>query len=475
MQKETENTKDLKNKLDTDKKEPIKEMPVSQILTTKKEENKKYSVNNSDGTSYRSINGISTKKNYFWVVLLVVIIFSIGFSLGNKASEGDSISSRVSNIINPSTNSKNSLFGVGKGAPENVDFNIFWEAWKQMDDKFVDVKELDSQDRVYGAIKGMIAASGDPYSAYMDPEEAKEFNTDMEGSFEGIGAELGIKNKMLTVIAPLEGAPAEVAGLRPGDVIVKIFDEVTFEMTVDDAVKRIRGEKGTKVKLTVAREGADENLEIEITRGVIELESIKYEKKEGNIGYIRISKFLENTGGKFDKAISTAIIDDVDGLVIDVRNNPGGFLNVAVEMISTFIPKGEVVVWEKGRNDNKIPFRALNKSDKLLDLPVVVVMNGGSASASEILAGALKDVKGVKSIGEKSFGKGSVQQVQELSDKSSMRITIAKWLTPKGTSIHEVGLEPDIEVKMTNDDYTNKKDPQLDRALEELKKEIESK
>lgn len=475
MQNETKITKDLKNKLDVNKEELTEKEQVAKISTTTTGQDEKYSTNNSDGTSYSSIGRAAAKKNYFGIVLLVVIVFLIGFSLGNKTSKGDSISSRISSIVNPSTNSKNIFFGTDKGAPEDADFGVFWEAWNQMDDKFVDVKELNSQERIYGAIKGMIAASGDPYSAYMDPEEANEFNTDMEGSFEGIGAELGVKNNMLTVIAPLEGTPAAEAGLRPGDVIVKIFDEVTFEMTVDDAVKRIRGEKGTKVKLTVAREGADENLEVEITRGVIELESVKYEKKEGNIGYIKISKFLENTGGKFNKAISTAIIDDVDGLVIDVRNNPGGFLNIAIDMISTFIPRGEVVVWEQGRADNKIPFRASNKGDKLLNMPIVVVMNGGSASASEILAGALKDVRGVKLVGEKSFGKGSVQQVQELSDKSSMRITIAKWLTPKGTSIHEVGLEPDVEVKMTNDDYENKKDPQLDRALEELKKEIENK
>ncbi len=427
--------------------------------------------NNSDGNTLSSIHKISTKKNYFGTVLLIVIIFLVGFLSGSKFSKGDTISNKISTIINPSTKS-NIFLGNDELIPENDDFNIFWEAWRQMDDKFVDVEKLDKQKRIYGAIKGMVSAAGDPYSSYMDPQEAKDFNTDMIGSFEGIGAELGMKNGMLTVIAPLEGTPAERADLRAGDIIVKIFDEVTLDMTVDDAVKRIRGEKGTVVKLTVARSETGETIEIEITRGIIELESVKYEKKEGNIGYIKVSKFLENTGEKFDKAISTAIIDEVEGLVIDVRNNPGGFLNVAVDMASTFVTKGEVVVWEEERNDDKTPFRALGKEDKLLDMPVIVLMNGGSASASEILAGALRDIRGIKLVGEKSFGKGSVQQVVELSDKSNLKVTIAKWLTPKGTSIHELGLEPDVEVKMTNEDYENKKDPQLERGLEELKKEI---
>ncbi len=429
---------------------------------------------NSDGNSLNSINKISKKKNYFGIVTLVVVIFFVGFLLGNKSSRGETISNKISNIINPSSRSNDIFFGANKKELEDVDMSVFWEAWRQMDDKFVDIDKLDPEKRIYGAIKGMVSASGDPYSAYMNPEEAKDFNTDMEGSFEGIGAELGMKDGMLTVIAPLEGTPAEKADLRAGDIIVKIFDEITLEMTVDDAVKRIRGEKGTIVKLTVARGETGETVEIEITRGVIELQSVKYEKKEGNIGYIKVSKFLENTGENFDKAISTAIIDNVDGLIIDVRNNPGGYLDVAVDMASTFVSNGEVVVWEKGRSDNKVPFTAGKKVDKLLNIPIVVIMNGGSASASEILAGALRDIKGVKLIGEKSFGKGSVQQLLELSDESNIKITIAKWLTPKGTSIHEVGLEPDVEVKMTEEDYKNKKDPQLEKALEELKQEIKA-
>ena len=380
-------------------------------------------LDNSNGESLISISKKTTKKNNIGMIVLLLFVFAVGFMWGGKTFEKKSLSNRLSSFIKPSGSSVN-IFDKGK--PEDVDFSVFWEAWRQMDDKFVDVDELDSQERVFGAIKGMVSAAGDPYSAYMNPEETQDFNTDMGGSFEGIGAELGMKKGMLTVIAPLEGMPAEKAGLRAGDVIVKIFDEMTLDMTVDDAVKRIRGEKGTEVKLTVAREETGETLEIAIIRGKIELQSVKYEKKDEGIGYIKISKFLENTGGKFDKAIITAINDNVDGLIIDVRNNPGGFLNVAIDMTSTFIKKGDVVVWERGRDGKKTPFRALGKSDKLLDLPIVVLMNGGSASASEIMAGALRDLRNIKLVGEKSFGKGSVQQLQGLTDKSSMRITIAK-------------------------------------------------
>ncbi len=462
-------------KKDTGEEESIITIDKEGNLKTSKDrveiDNSSFS-SNSDGSSLTSINKNVMRKNNFGFIVLVVVIFIAGFFLGGRSSQKDSIKDRLTSIIKPLSKNDPVFANAEKEKPEDVDFDVFWEAWRHMDSKFVDVDKLDSQKRVYGAIKGMVSAVGDPYSAYMDPEETKEFNTDMDGSFEGIGAELGMKKGMLTVIAPLEGMPAEEAGLRAGDIIVKVFDEVTLDMTVNDAVKLIRGEKGTDVKLTVAREATGETLEISITRGTIELESVKYEKKEGNIGYIKISKFLENTGRKFDKAVITAQTDNIEGLIIDVRNNPGGYLNVAVDMISTFVPKGEVVVWEKGRNDDNIPFRAQKKSDKLLEIPIVVIMNGGSASASEIMAGALRDIKGVKLVGEKSFGKGSVQQVQGLRDNSSMRITIAKWLTPKGDSIHEVGLDPDIEVKMEKEDYEQKKDPQFERALEELKNEM---
>lgn len=435
------------------------------------------SLNNSDGRSLSAIAKNDSKKNYIGIVLLVTVFFFGGLFLGGKSSKNNSSSNGISSLISSASNPKNIFSNTDEGKPDDLDFSVFWEAWNQMDNRFVDVEDLDPQKMVYGAIRGMVAAVGDPYSAYMDPDETKDFDTQMEGSFEGIGAELGMKDGMLTVVSPLEGMPAEAAGLRAGDVIAKIYEESTLDMTIDDAVKRIRGEKGTEVKLTIAREETKETLEIVITRGTIDLKSVTYEKKENGVGYIRVSSFLVNTDDEFNKAVVTAINDNAKGLIIDLRNNPGGYLDVAVNMVSTFVPGGEVVVWEKGRGDEQnpskeSPIRALRIGEKLLDIPVVVLMNGGSASASEIMAGALRDIKGTKLIGEKSFGKGSVQQVQSLRDDSSMKITIAKWLTPNKDSIHEVGLEPDIDVELTIDDYEAKRDPQLDRAIEELRKEI---
>ena len=324
---------------------------------------------------------------------------------------------------------------------------------------------------LYGSIKGMVGALGDPYSGFMDPEETKDFQTDMHGSFEGIGAELGMKDGVLTIIAPIEGMPAERAGLRSGDKIIKIDEEIASDLTIDEAVKKIRGPKGTEVKLTILREGAQSTQDISITRDTIEIESVIYEKFEGGVGYLRIARFAEDTASEFDKAVSMIIADNIKGIIVDVRNNPGGYLDRAVTMISRFVPKGDVVVWEKGRDGNMIPTKA-EGGDSLGDVPVIILINEGSASASEIMAGALRDIKKSLLIGKKSFGKGSVQKLEDFGDGSSLRITIAKWLTPSGQSIHEAGLDPDIEVEITNEDYENERDPQKERAIEEIEKQI---
>lgn len=413
----------------------------------------------------------SNKKNFF-IIIAIVVAFYFGVAWGKRnvdsqISTSDRVSSFVKNLANP----KELFVNTEENKPDKVDFDIFWKAWDRVDKKYVDESKLDPQTMVYGAIKGMVGSLGDPYSSFMDPEESKEFNEDMEGSFEGIGAELGMKDEVLTVIAPIEGMPAQKAGLRAGDKILKINGELTSDITIDEAVKKIRGPKGTEVTLTILRNGDQKTQDITIKRDTIEIKSVIYEKKEGGIGYIRITKFAEDTTKEFNKATATAIADGTKGMVIDVRNNPGGFLNVAVEIASKFIPKGEVVVWEKGRNGDKEAFKALG-GDSLSEIPVVVLTNEGSASASEILAGALRDDKGSKLVGKKSFGKGSVQQLEQLSDGSSLRITIAKWLTPSGQSIHEVGLSPDVEVEFTEDDYNNERDPQLDKAVEELKSQM---
>lgn len=431
--------------------------------------------NRQQGLEEKKMTKVATRrrKPFFWVVIFLVLSFYFGVVWGKstesaKYEESGETKTFLENLSDPAE-----IFGdVNEGKPDEIDFEIFWEAWKKLDQKYVDRDKLDPQARVYGAIRGMVKSTGDPYSGFMDPEETESFNTDMTGTFEGIGAELGMKDGILTVIAPIEGMPAEREGLRSGDKIIKINGEITNDITVDDAVKKIRGKKGTQVTLTILRND-DEIItkDITITRGKIEIKSVIYEKKEDEIAYIKIKKFAEDTTKEFNKAVSMAIADNTKGIVLDMRNNPGGFLDVAIDITSKFVPRGEVVVWERGRNDKKRAYKSRG-GNSLSEIPVVVLLNEGSASASEIVAGALRDIKKFIIIGKKSFGKGSVQQLESLRDGSSLRITIAKWLTPLEKSIHEIGLEPDVEVDLSTEDFENDRDPQFDRAMEEIKKLI---
>lgn len=413
------------------------------------------------------------KRGYFWLIIIAVLAFYVGAAWGKRdRSMTPAPSKEVASFLKNLSDPKALFVDPEKDKPDELDFDIFWEAWKKLDQSYVDEENLDPQSRVYGAIKGMVNALDDPYSGFMDPEETKDFDTDMKGSFEGIGAELGMKDNILTIIAPIEGMPAEAAGLRAGDRIIKINGEVASDITIDEAVRKIRGPKGTEVTLTILRNGESMTQDITIVRDKIEVESVEYEAKEDGVAYVKIIKFAEDTDKEFNKIVTQIIADNTRGIVVDVRNNPGGFLDVAVDIISKFVPKEEVVVWEQGRDDKKNAYKARG-GDSLSGVPVVVLVNEGSASASEILAGALRDIKSAQLIGKKTFGKGSVQQLEDLNDGSSLRITIAKWLTPSGQSIHEVGLEPDIDVEITNEDFENERDPQLDRALEEIRKKIQ--
>jgi carboxyl-terminal processing protease len=296
---------------------------------------------------------------------------------------------------------------------------------------------------VYGAIKGLVSSLGDPYSFFMDPEEAKMFLEDMQGSFEGIGAEVGIRDGILTVIAPLEGMPAQKAGLEAGDKIIKIENTLTADLTLTEAVRLIRGPKGTPVTLTIIRDS--QSKEVTITRAKIDIPSVKWEMKQGNIAYIDLDQFDRDTPKEFSRVAKEVIKSQAKGIILDLRNNPGGYLDVAVDVAGWFLSSGDIVAIEDFGNGKKVEHRCFGKS-RLKDYPLVVLVNKGSASGSEILAGALRDHRGVKLIGERTFGKGSVQELEELKDSSSLRISIARWLTPKGTLIEKKGLEPDISV-----------------------------
>jgi carboxyl-terminal processing protease len=351
--------------------------------------------------------------------------------------------------------------------PQEIDFSLFWEAYHKLKENFVDKDKIVPQKIIYGAVSGMVKSLGDPYTVFLDPEESKIFQEDVKGYFEGVGMEIGIRKGQLTVIAPLEGTPAQRAGIRSGDVILEVDGTSTVDMTLDEAVRLIRGPKGTKVKLTIMREGWEEPKVIEIVRDVIEIPSLKWELKDGII-YIKIYQFSEKARNDFNKLANRILNLDSKKIILDLRDNPGGYLEVAVDIAGWFLEKDKVVAIEKYSSGAKEDYKSGGPA-KFSDYKICVLINKGSASASEILAAALRDNLGVMLIGEKSFGKGSIQKLERLSGGASLKITIAKWLTPKGEQISQVGLKPDIEVKMEEKDLEEERDPQLEKALEILK------
>jgi len=356
-------------------------------------------------------------------------------------------------------------------APEDINFSLFWESYYELKDKYFDPAKIETQKVIYGAITGMVQSLGDPYTVFLSPEDNKKFLEDVSGTFEGIGAEIGKRKSQIVIIAPLEGTPAQKAGLRAGDQILKINDKYTVDITVDEAVTLIRGPKGTTVTLTVFREEWDSPKEIKINRSVIEVPSLKWELKEtpeGSIAYIRINQFSQNASSDFRKAAVEILSSPAKKIILDLRNNPGGYLEVSEDIAGWFLAKDQIVVIEDfGNNKDRKEYKA-SGNEALKDYPLIILINQGSASASEILAGCLRDDRGIKLVGEKSFGKGSVQELKNLSDGSSLKITVAKWLTPGGKLIADVGLEPDVKVEMTDEDLNQNKDPQLDKAIEIL-------
>jgi len=353
--------------------------------------------------------------------------------------------------------------------PADADLTLFWETWHTLEDRFADKDKIDHKKMVYGAISGMVSSLGDPYTSFFDPPDTKQFVEDTSGSFEGVGMEIGIKQHQLQVVSPLENSPAKKAGIRAGDAIIKIDDKPASGLTTDEAVKLIRGTKGTTVVLTLYREEWKETKDFKITRDVIVVPSLKWEIKEGDVAYIQLYQFTEKASNDFKAAAVDIVGSPAKRIILDVRNNPGGYLSVSQDIAGLFLKKGEVVTHEKSSNeDDNMDY--LSEGPSLLEkYPMVVLINEGSASASEILAGALRDNRGIKLVGKKSFGKGSVQQLVPFSDGSSLKVTIAKWYTPKGDQISEIGLAPDVEVEKTVEDEDKGKDPQLDKAIEIVK------
>lgn len=393
------------------------------------------------------------KKNK-WSWLAIILLMGASFAAGlSWAGKDDS-----SKIIAYSPESKQAV------SEKAFDFNLYWEVWDKLRSDYVDKNKVKDEEMFYGSLRCLAASMDDPYTVFMDPKEAKEFADDLSGTFEGIGAEVGMRKDIITVIAPLAGMPAEKAGVKAGDKVYAIDGVSTLGMSVDEAVKKIRGEKGTEVTLTLIRENEDKPLEIKIVRGLIVVKSVKTELRNDGVLVITVSNFNDDTIDLFNQAVKIALTKNPKGIILDLRNNPGGYLDTAISMASAWVKEGPVVVEQFGEGKRQEYFAEGNPS--LGGFKTVVLINGGSASASEIVAGALRDYKKATIVGEQSFGKGSVQSLRDLSDGSALKITVAKWLTPNGDFINEKGITPDLEIKLSKEDVDKNKDPQMVKALE---------
>ncbi len=390
------------------------------------------------------------------------------------------------------------FFILGFSSRETIDFNMLNEHEQDIS-LFIRAYNLIHQDYafsidsnrelMYGAIAGMFDALGDPHSRFFNPDEAKQFLNDTTGKFEGVGMEVGVRDEEIKVISPLTDSPAEKAGLRPGDVIIKIEDESTKKMTIEQAVSLIRGPQGTEVKITVDRN--NQEMVFTVVRDVIDVPILSTNIINDNILHIELYHFSPQAVDGFREIIDNLDSSKVDRIILDLRNNPGGYLETAQNLAGLFLRSGDIVVIEQSTSkqkngmikeaanafwglfnereeENEFYLREYKTSGnaELFNYPIVVLINEGSASASEILAAALRDNREVQLIGTTSFGKGTVQRLESMVDGSAIKLTVSKWLTPKQKTIHEIGLQPDVVVDMTEDDYNNGKDPQLDKAIE---------
>lgn len=349
----------------------------------------------------------------------------------------------------------------------SVDFAQFWEVWDRVKQQYVHQPTKDT-DMFYGAIQGMVASLGDPYSIYLPPQQATSFTKNLEGELEGIGAEIGVKQNQLVVVSPIPGTPAMQAGLRTGDKILAIDKLSTQGMDVNTAVSHIRGPATSSVELLIARDGWAKPKEIIIHRAKINVPSVLYETKPGNVAYLRVLQFNDNTIPLFSKYVDQLKASHANGLILDLRNNPGGYLDGAIAMASEWIKDGAVVS-ERFSDGRVEAHNALAVVHRLAGMKTVVLINGGSASASEIVSGALKDQKAATLIGEKSFGKGSVQNYENFPDGSALKVTVAEWLTPNNVNINKTGITPDIEVKENFEQEAAGQDSVIDKALQILK------
>ncbi len=395
-------------------------------------------------------------------LITVALILSIGVAgtIGYAIGAG-----------NPRTVIIRGVANIENGTISASDFSIFWDTWQGIKNSYLRAGEVKNKDLVYGAASGLVGALKDPYSIFMTPDDSQRFSEDLNGNFGGIGAEIGIKNNQLIVIAPLKNSPAEKSGIMSGDKILEINASSTSGIAINDAVKMIRGPKGTTVKFTINRENKDKPFTISVIRDTISVPVLEWKMKNGAIAHIEFYTFSENSARLMYHALSELKTAGAKGIVLDMRNNPGGYLDAAITIAGYFLEPGRTVVFEEFRNGKRESF--ITRGNPVAkSIPIIILLNGGSASASEILAGALKDDRGIKIVGEKSFGKGTVQELIMLKDGSELKLTIARWILPKGAQIEKNGIVPDVEIKITDEDREKKRDPQLDKALELIQKEI---
>ena len=394
------------------------------------------------------------------IVLIVILAFLFGWQMGHR------------DVTVKWATYRPTVSVINKKPPKNIniDFKLFWDTWDLLSRTYLDKKAINPEKLFYGAISGMVSALGDPYTGFLPPEQQKFSKEDLNGSFEGVGIQLGFnKDKRLIVMAPLDGTPAKQAGIKPQDLIVKIEDKDTTNMTLPEAVSLIRGPKGSKIDLTIFREGDKDTRLFTLTRDNILVKSVEVVYKDTKSGkkvaVIKLSRFGERTNDEWNEAVSGLISAGSEAVILDLRNNPGGFLEGAVFIASEFLEGGDVVLQENSegqRNAFKV-----TRTGKLTKMPAKVLINKGSASASEIVAGALQDRGRAQLIGEKSFGKGTIQEALELERETGIHITVAKWLTPNGRWVNDAqGLDPDVKIEIDQEDPA--KDPQLDKALEML-------
>jgi carboxyl-terminal processing protease len=397
---------------------------------------------------------LNVKNKYIFLFTLVILgVFFLGLYVGHSNR--------------PEIEKVFSLINKDPQVDTKADFAPFWKVWNIINEKSPEASKISDQARVYGAISGLVSSLNDPYSEFFSPDEAKMFQDDIAGNFSGVGMEVGIKDKILTVISPLKDTPAYNAGIKSGDKILKIDTKVTSNLSIDEAIKLIRGKEGTTVTLTIFRYGEREPREIKIVRGTIDVPTLETKQRDDGIFIITLYSFSENSANLFREAIHKFVDSNSNRLILDLRGNPGGYLDAAVDIASWFLPAGKTVVIEDyGGNTKQNVYRSKGYNLFHNKLKFVILIDGGSASASEIVAGAMQDNGIAKLVGEQSYGKGSVQEVVDVTPDTILKITIAKWLTPNGTSISEKGLTPDYVVPMTQKDFDAKLDPQMDKAVQ---------